>query len=46
LYYFIPSEKVTFKNAIKSGFMTAFFLEILKYILFIYINYFSLYELP
>jgi membrane protein len=45
LYYFIPSEKVTFKNAIKSGFMTAFFLEILKYILFIYINYFSLYEL-
>jgi hypothetical protein len=25
--------------------MTAFFLEILKYILFIYINYFSLYEL-
>jgi hypothetical protein len=25
--------------------MTAFFLKILKYILFIYINYFSLYEL-
>jgi membrane protein len=45
LYYFTPSEEVTFKNAIKSGFMTAFFLEILKYILFIYINYFSLYEL-
>ncbi|CAC9575551.1 hypothetical protein BPUTSESOX_1593 [uncultured Gammaproteobacteria bacterium] len=45
LYCFIPSEKVTFKNAIKSGFMTAFFLEILKSILFIYINYFPLYEL-
>ena len=45
LYYFIPSEKVTFKNAIKSGFIAAFFLEILKSILFIYINYFPLYEL-
>jgi uncharacterized BrkB/YihY/UPF0761 family membrane protein len=30
LYYFTPSEEVTFKNAIKSGFMTAFFLEIYK----------------
>ena len=45
LYYFIPSEKITFKNAIKSGFIAAFFLEVLKSILFIYINYFPLYEL-
>ncbi|RUA04327.1 MAG: hypothetical protein DSY43_06525 [Gammaproteobacteria bacterium] len=45
LYYFIPSEKITVKNALKSGFITAFFLEILKSILLIYINYFPLYEL-
>lgn len=44
LYYFIPSEKISFKNAIKSGFITAFFLEVLKSILLIYINYFPLYE--
>lgn len=45
LYYFIPSERVSFKNAIKSGFIAAFFLEVLKSILLIYINYFPFYEL-
>ncbi len=45
LYYFIPSEKITFKNAIKSGFIAAFFLEVLKSLMLIYINYFPLYEL-
>ncbi|WP_225879360.1 YhjD/YihY/BrkB family envelope integrity protein [Isorropodon fossajaponicum symbiont] len=45
LYYFIPNEKVSFKNAIKSGFIAAFFLEVLKSILLIYINYFPFYEL-
>ncbi|WP_428087350.1 YihY family inner membrane protein [Candidatus Thioglobus sp.] len=45
LYYFIPSEKIKFKNAIKAGFIAAFFLEVLKSILLIYINYFPLYEL-
>lgn len=45
LYYFIPSEKISFKNAIKSGFIAAFFLEILKSLMLIYINYFPLYEL-
>ncbi len=45
LYYFIPSEKISFKNAFKSGLVAAFFLEVLKSILLIYINYFPLYEL-
>lgn len=45
LYYFIPSEKIGLKNAFKSGFITAFFLEILKSILLIYVSYFPLYEL-
>ncbi len=45
LYYFFTNEKVSFKNAIKSGFIAAFFLEVLKSILLIYINYFHFYEL-
>ncbi len=45
LYYFIPIEKIIFKDAIKSGFIVAFFLEALKSILLIYINYFPMYEL-
>ncbi len=45
LYYFIPSERISFKNAIKSGFIAAFFLEVLKSIMLIYISYFPLYEL-
>ncbi len=45
LYYFIPSERISFKNAIKSGLIAAFFLEVLKSILLIYIVYFPLYEL-
>lgn len=45
LYYFIPSEKISFKNAIKPGFISAFFLEILKSLILIYINYFPLYQL-
>ncbi|QKQ24001.1 YihY/virulence factor BrkB family protein [Candidatus Ruthia endofausta] len=45
LYYFISNEKVSFKNAIKSGFIAVFLLEILKSILLIYINYFPFYEL-
>lgn len=45
LYYFIPSEKTGFKNAIKSGFIVAFLLEVLKLILLIYVAYFPVYEL-
>jgi membrane protein len=45
LYYFIPSEKIPFKNAMKSGLIAAFFLEVLKSLMLIYINYFPLYEL-
>ena len=45
LYFFIPSDKISFKNAIKSGLIAAFFLEILKSLMLIYINYFPLYEL-
>lgn len=45
LYYFIPNERISFKNAVKSGFIIAFLLEILKSFLLIYINYFPVYEL-
>jgi membrane protein len=45
LYYFIPNKKITFKYALKAGFVVALFLEVLKSILLIYINYFPLYEL-
>ena len=45
LYYFVPSEKVAFKNAIKSGFIAAVLLEILKSLMLIYITYFPFYEL-
>ncbi|SHN91913.1 hypothetical protein BHECKSOX_2416 [Bathymodiolus heckerae thiotrophic gill symbiont] len=44
MYYFIPGEKVVFKFAIKAGFIAAFFLEVLKSILLIYIQFFPLYE--
>lgn len=45
LYYFIPSEKITLKNAVKSGLIAAFFLEVLKSLMLIYISYFPLYQL-
>jgi membrane protein len=45
LYYFIPSEKIPFKFAIKAGLIVAFFLEALKSILLIYVQFFHLYEL-
>lgn len=45
LYYFIPSEKISFKDAIKSGFITAFFLELLKLLMLIYVDYFPFYQL-
>ncbi|KAA0445343.1 MAG: YihY family inner membrane protein [Candidatus Thioglobus sp.] len=45
LYYFIPSTKISFKNAIKSGLITAFFLEALKLLMLIYISYFPFYQL-
>jgi membrane protein len=45
LYYFIPNEKIIFKNAFKSGVIVAILLEVLKYFLIIYINNFPLYEL-
>ncbi|SMN15035.1 Inner membrane protein YihY, formerly thought to be RNase BN [uncultured Candidatus Thioglobus sp.] len=44
MYYFIPGEKIVFKFAIQAGFIAAFFLEILKSILLIYIQFFPLYE--
>lgn len=44
LYYFIPSKKLSFKNALKSGLIVALLLEVSKSILLIYFSYFPVYE--
>jgi membrane protein len=45
LYYFIAGGNTSFKSAFKAGFIVAFFLEILKSIILIYITFFPTYEL-
>jgi Ca2+/H+ antiporter len=45
LYYATPLKKVRFINAFKAGVMATLGLEIIKYALFVYIQYFSVYEL-
>lgn len=45
LYYASPLKTPSVKNAIKAGILAAFFLEVIKSIMLIYINYFPLYEL-
>jgi len=45
LYYAVPIESVRFVNAIKSGIIAAILLEAIKYAMFVYIQYFPLYEL-
>ncbi len=45
LYYATPLKKVRFANALKAGIVATIGLEIIKYLLFIYIQYFPVYEL-
>jgi len=45
LYYATPLKKVRFINAFKAGVIATLGLEIIKYALFVYIQYFSVYEL-
>ena len=45
LYYASPLKKPSFANSLKAGLLAAFFLEVVKSIMLIYINYFPLYEL-
>ncbi|SMN12142.1 Inner membrane protein YihY, formerly thought to be RNase BN [uncultured Candidatus Thioglobus sp.] len=45
LYYVTPLKKIQFINALKAGVVAAIGLEIIKYGLFIYIQYFPFYEL-
>ena len=45
LYYAVPLEKVHFSNALKAGVIAAVLLEVIKYAMFVYIQYFPLYEL-
>jgi len=45
LYYAVPLERVRFVNAFKAGLIAAILLEAIKYAMFIYIQYFPLYEL-
>ncbi len=45
LYYAVPLESVRFINAFKAGLIATVLLEVIKYAMFIYIQYFPLYEL-
>ncbi|MBC8493247.1 MAG: YihY family inner membrane protein [Candidatus Thioglobus sp.] len=45
LYYSVPLEKVRFINALKAGIIAAILLEVIKYAMFVYIQYFPVYEL-
>ena len=45
LYYAVPLEKVHFINALKAGVIAATLLEMIKYAMFAYIQYFPVYEL-
>lgn len=45
LYYSVPLEKVRFINALKAGVIAALLLELLKFGMFTYIQYFPIYEL-
>lgn len=45
LYYAAPLKKVRFINAIKAGVIATVGLEVIKYALFAYIQYFPIYEL-
>jgi membrane protein len=45
LYYAVPLEKVRFINALQAGLIAAALLEVIKYAMFIYIQYFPMYEL-
>ncbi len=45
LYYSVPLEKVRFVNALKAGVIAATLLEIIKYAMFVYVQYFPVYEL-
>ncbi len=45
LYYSVPLERVKFISALKAGIIASILLEIIKYAMFVYIQYFPLYEL-
>lgn len=45
LYYVIPSNTPSIKNSIKAGFVGAIFLEFVKSLMLIYLNYFPLYKI-
>jgi len=45
LYYAVPLEKIRYINALKAGIIAALLLELIKYTMFIYIEYFPIYEL-
>ncbi len=45
IYYSVPLEKVRFINALKAGVIAAVLLEVIKYAMFVYIQYFPVYEL-
>lgn len=43
-FTFVPTAKISFKNALKAGFITAFGLEFLKFAIGLYINNFPSYQ--
>ncbi len=45
LYYAVPLESVRFINALKAGLIAAVLLEVVKYAMLIFIQYFPMYEL-
>ncbi len=45
LYYAVPLEKVRYVNALKAGVIAAILLELIKYLMFLYVQYFPIYEL-
>ncbi|HIE77408.1 MAG TPA: YihY family inner membrane protein [Candidatus Thioglobus sp.] len=45
LYYAVPLESVRFTNALKAGVIAAVGLEVIKYAMFAYIQFFPVYEL-
>ena len=45
LYYVVPLEKVRYVNALKAGVIAALLLELIKYAMFVYVQYFPMYEL-
>ncbi len=45
LYYAVPLEKVRYVNALKAGVIAALLLELIKYAMFVYVQYFPMYEL-